>query len=294
MDGTRIIGVTGASGYVGGIVVQALHRSGVQVRELRRDPESAAAQDGQVATFALGDPPAPQALAGLDGLVHCAWDFAASSPDAVDRINVLGSLKLLGAAHAAGVKRLVFISTMSSFPGCRSLYGKAKLKVEERARGLGVEIVRPGLVYGSRAGGMVGALTKVASLPVIPLVGTGSQVLYLVHEDDLGQVVVGFCAGKLTTGSVPLIAAHPEGWTPKAILWLLAEARGRRPVLVPVPWQCEWLGLRMLELMGLKLRVRSDSLISLINQDRSPDFSVGERMGVTFRKFSLDSLGAAH
>jgi hypothetical protein len=48
----------------------------------------------------------------------------------------------------------------------------------------------------------------------------------------------------------------------------------------------EWLGLKSAELVGLRLRVRSDSLISLINQDPSPDFGATRAAGLAFAAFA--------
>jgi hypothetical protein len=58
----------------------------------------------------------------------------------------------------AGVRRLVFISTISAFDGCRSFYGKGKLEVERITHSLGGWVIRPGLLYGEKPGGMLGRL----------------------------------------------------------------------------------------------------------------------------------------
>jgi nucleoside-diphosphate-sugar epimerase len=250
-----------------------------------QDPHAAPA----AFAFELGSEIAPEVLSGVDALVHCAWDFGVSSPGDIHRVNVKGSLRLLEAAKAARVGRQVFISTMSAFPGCRSLYGKAKLEVELSALESGVAVVRPGLVYGSHPGGMVGALRKVVAMPVVPLVGMGNQMLYLVHEDDLSLLVGRLCAGTITAGRKPILAANSQGWTFREILRLLAEARGKHPLFVPVPWQCEWLVLRMLEAVGLRPRLRSDGLIGLVNQEASPDFGETSRLHLSFRPFGPES-----
>ena len=125
-------GVTGASGYVGRVLVEALRRAGHQVIELNRSaagPRSTA----PTRTLVLGRTIDDAVFAGLDVVIHAAYDFSVATSDAIERRNVASTLELFAKARAAGVSRRVFISSMSSFPGCSSLYGKAKMSVEQEA-----------------------------------------------------------------------------------------------------------------------------------------------------------------
>ncbi len=47
-----------------------------------------------------------------------------------------------------------------------------------------------------------------------------------------------------------------------------------------------WLGLKTVESIGLPLGFRSDSLVSLINQNAAPDFSATDRVGLRRRPFA--------
>ena len=279
--------VTGSSGYVGAALVTAFHQAGINVVEFRH---ASAAPGGAVRSFHLAAPLDAQAFAGIDALVHCAWDLKSSTRKEIWRTNVQGSLALFSAAQAAGVRRLVFISSMSAFQGCKSLYGLAKLDVEARAADLGFHIVRPGLVFGPRPGGMLGALAKAINLPVIPLVGSGSHVLYLDHQDDLAALVAMLVTAPCVPVAAPIIAANPQPHTFKSILRTLAAGRGKKPLLIPFPWRLEWAGIKLLESLGLRLRFRSDSLVSLVNQEPNPDFTVARQTGITFRPFAAEAL----
>ncbi|MGI8508465.1 MAG: NAD-dependent epimerase/dehydratase family protein [Gemmatimonadaceae bacterium] len=273
------VAVTGANGYVGSCIARSLESQGLGVRRLQRSGEG-----DFVSHFALGRPIDPAAFDGVSALVHCAYDFNAADWIAIERTNVTGSLDLFDAARSAGVKTIVFISSMSAFEGCRSMYGRAKLEVEQKSAGLGVHSVRPGLVYGEEAGGMIGALSKLLGLPIVtPLVGSGSQVLYLVHEADLGRMIGEVCTGEKRLGGKAAVAANSRPFPFKSILEVLARRDGSKKVFLPVPWQLEWLALKSAELIGLRMRLRSDSLISLINQDPHPDFSQSAQF--SFRDF---------
>src|SRR5262245_18064392 len=128
---------------------------------------------------------------GIDVIVHAVYDFSVTAPTLVHEVNVEGTARLLDAADKAGIGRFIEISTMSAFDGCSSVYGQAKLAIERFVadrRGLSL---RPGLIWGPRPGGMVGTLYKLAgSVPVIPLVGSGNALQYLVRDADVAELIV--------------------------------------------------------------------------------------------------------
>lgn len=176
----RTVGVTGANGYVGSQLRDHFSRQGWTVYSLVREQRWPHPSSDLVIPFSLENGVDPARLRGIDVLVHCAYDFRATRWKEIYRTNVAGSLRLFEAAHEAGVKRIVLISTMSAFEGCASMYGRAKLEIERAAGGGDVAAVRPGLVYGQGAEGMVGALDRFVRVSrVAPIFGGGKQKLYL-------------------------------------------------------------------------------------------------------------------
>ena len=130
--------------------------------------------------------------------MHCAYDFGPRRWEDIAAVNVTGSQKLLEAARKAGVESVVFISTLSAFAGCRSLYGKAKLEIESVAQAMGAYVIRPGLVYSDNPGGMFGRLVRqVRGSRFIPIMWGGEQVQYLLHDEDLGKLVQACLDGRL-------------------------------------------------------------------------------------------------
>ena len=118
--------------------------------------------------------------------MHCAYDFKPLRREEIRAVNVKGSRKLFQAARAADVGKIICISSISAYDGCCSLYGRAKLEIEKIALENGALVIRPGLVYGSGPGGMFGKLTtQVRKSSVIPMIGDGSQIQFLVHNGDL-------------------------------------------------------------------------------------------------------------
>lgn len=278
----KTVALTGASGFVASQLASRFERDGWSVTRFSRSGA------GDV-NFRLGDDVSAEEFRSrnIGALVHCAYDFAPIAWSEIERVNVVGSRKLLDAAASGGVQRIVVLSTISAFPGCRSLYGRAKLEIEAAAQRLGAAVLRPGLVFvdaDSQSGGMFGSLTRSARASVVPLIDSGVHCQYLIHVDDLYRLVSGLAAGELPRPNRPVVAASPRCWPMRELIAQLGRQQGRRPRFVGVPWQVVWLGLKTAELARLRLGYRSDSVISLVNQDPHPDFSALKELGVTARE----------
>jgi len=155
--------VTGAGGFIGGRVVEAMMESGDRepVAGIRRWASAA-----RIGRYAL-DPvhcdvmdrsSVERALDGVESVVHCA----VGKPE----VTVQGTRNVLESALAAGVRRVVHVSTIdvygrgegdfaetAAFERTGRPYGDSKIEAEEICQelveaGLEVTIVRPTIVYG--------------------------------------------------------------------------------------------------------------------------------------------------
>jgi nucleoside-diphosphate-sugar epimerase len=148
-------------------------------------------------------------------------------------------------------------------------------------------LIRPGLVYGERPGGMVGSLNKLVSLPgFVPLVGRGNCSLHTAHADDLALLVVRVISQPSGLEGVPLVAAHEHAYSLREIMTALAAAQHRRARFLPIPASLIDTLLGLAESLGLRPRLRRDSLRSLLNQDPAPNFGPLKELGLNFRPFS--------
>ncbi len=284
-----VCAVTGSNGYVGGCVKNYFAEKGWEVMELVRRPKP----DTLSRQFQLGEDMSGATLAGVKTLVHCAYDFSPLKWEEIQSVNVAGAKRLFEAARGAGVEKIVCISTISAYKGCRSLYGKAKLEIEEIAGDYGALVIRPGLVYGPGPGGMFGKLTQqVQKSSVIPLIGNGSQVQFLVHHGDLCSFIERFAADRTPPLPPLLTAAHPQPWPFKQLLREIACGLGRNVKFVPLPWRAVWLGLKTAERWGWRLNFRSDSLVSLMYQNPAPNFALNADAGLVCRPFRSQSSGS--
>jgi nucleoside-diphosphate-sugar epimerase len=285
---SQTLAVTGANGFVGSCVVSFLRNRGYRVIALRHDLTEPSI-DGTQQPYSLSGPVPIDALRETGGLIHCAHDFGQRSWDDIVRVNVEGSTRLLKAAREAGVRSIVLVSTVSAFEGCQSLYGRSKLKIEQVAQALGATVVRPGLVFGGDAGGALLPLRRlVARSRVVPLVVGGHQQLHLVHREDLCQLLLRAIESGPAASRVPITAASKQAFTLREIMETLAASQGRRVVFAPVSWRLIWACLKFAEVVGLPLRLGSDSLRSLLHPPAH--LRVEEApLGVRLRSFSAES-----
>ncbi len=169
--------VTGATGFLGGVLARKLRERGDEVVALVRSPSRASGLQElrcEMVPGDLGDEAALSAgTAGADAVFHVAAMYKVGVPasmrEEMIEANVRGTERVMDAAASAGVKRIVYVSTVGAFgnthgkvvdemfvrrPGdWLSLYDETKYLahevVKERiAAGAPAIIVMPGGIYG--------------------------------------------------------------------------------------------------------------------------------------------------
>jgi dihydroflavonol-4-reductase len=112
--------VTGATGYLGVELVRALRAQDREVRALARSDAGAARLDGLGADVVRGDVTVPDSLppvfAGVTRVFHLAGVVAHRARDdaRLRTVNVDGARNALAACRAAGVERVVFVSSVAA------------------------------------------------------------------------------------------------------------------------------------------------------------------------------------
>jgi hypothetical protein len=117
-------------------------------------------------------------------------------------------------------------------------------------------------------------LRLVQKLPVVPIIGHGVKCLYPVSATELALIVSQLVEeSPRNARDAIVIAAHPEALSlDDVVREIILSYKLKRRLLMPLPWQPVWLALRMIEYLGLSIGLRSDSVISLMNQDPHPPF----------------------
>jgi uncharacterized protein YbjT (DUF2867 family) len=183
---------TGATGFVGPKVANAIVDAGHEVRVLERKPGSWSKAGIRCQEAVQGDMTDPdslrRAVEGRDVVVHLVA-IRQGRPEQFQRIMVDGTNALIAAAKEAGVKRFVLMSALGTSEQTKDLvpYYGAKWQEEKdlEASGLEYVIFRPSFIFG-RDGGILPTFRKLAKLtPVTPITGSGSQRIQPIWIDDV-------------------------------------------------------------------------------------------------------------
>ena len=200
--------LTGATGYVGSTVLDALLRGSHDVTALVRDPEKAERVSLRGVQPIVGDLSAPESYApaaeGCDAIIHTAFESSKRGSE-VDRqaVDVL-----LGAAirHAAKGQPVSFVYTSGVWvlgdtsgqaaedaavrptPLVEWRPERERLVLDAgRGRTLRTAVVRPGIVYGGGRG-IVADLLKDAANGLVRVIGDGRNHWACVYDRDLADL----------------------------------------------------------------------------------------------------------
>lgn len=268
--------VTGASGFVGRRLTATLVASGRDVRAaLRTSVFSPAFAVGSEAVM-VGDLEATTdwrtALDGVDGVVHLAARVHVMQDTASDplaefrRVNVAGTLNLARQAALAGVRRLVFVSsvkvngegtmpgrpyTADDVPAPLDAYGVSKHEAEvglreiAKATGLEITIIRPVLVYGPGVGANFLAMMRWLYRGVPLPLGAIHNRRSLIAVDNLADLIL-TCLDHPGAANQVFLASDGEDVSTTELLRRTAQALGKPECLLPVPVPLLNLAARLL------------------------------------------------
>ena len=204
--------LTGATGYVGAAVLDALVRAGHDVTALVRNSEKARLVAKRGAHPVIGDLAEPESYRASadaqDGYVHTAFDARSGQGPSIDRVVLETILAAATRPRTAGAqspaKRFVIYTSAAWVLG-RSPEPMAEdapinpvghvswrpdheqLVIEANGERLRTAVVRPGVVYGGGTG-IVADLFKSASNGLVRVVGDGNNHWPLVYDRDLADL----------------------------------------------------------------------------------------------------------
>jgi UDP-glucose 4-epimerase len=210
--------VTGGSGFIGSHVVDKLKARGYEpvIYDLRPSPWHAAGSVDTVLGSITDREALERALHSCDAVAHLAAvadvNDVHASPEDAERVNARGTVTVLEAARRAGVKRIVYASTIWVYSDTESdvvdedtllpppshLYTSTKLAGElycksyQELYGIDYTILRFGIPYGPRAreAAVVPAfVNKAFAGEPLTLSGDGMQSRRFVYVEDLADGV---------------------------------------------------------------------------------------------------------
>jgi uncharacterized protein YbjT (DUF2867 family) len=230
--------LTGATGFIGRAVAQALRQRGHTVvpATRRRPPGGTEHVQADFAAVPSREWWLPR-LAGIDAVVNAIGILREHGGQSFEALHHRAPAELFHACDAAGVHSVLQVSALGADERARTAYHRSKKAADDVLRSLPLRgaIVQPSLVYGP--GGTSAALfNKLAVAPVLPFPAGGRMLVQPVHVHDVVQ------------GIVRLVEAPPEeiatyafaGPQPMALADYLRELRGamgepERQWIVPMP-----------------------------------------------------------
>ena len=252
---TRVVLVTGASGFIGKRLVVSLAQEGWQVRAGARDPENVPDASGieRVAMPDLARPADWSALLeGASHVVHLAGiaHTPGTLPDALyTRVNAESAGELADQARGK-VERLVFVSsvraqagltadhviTEADAPAPTEVYGRSKLEAERLVAASGVPFVvlRPAVLYGPGVKGNIASLATLAKTAMpLPFGGLDNRRSLLALDNFTSAVSL--VLGAKQADSETYLVADAEPIIVAEIVTAMREGLGRAPHLLRVP-----------------------------------------------------------
>lgn len=303
VDCGRVL-VTGAGGFIGARLVEALRRDGIAVSPMFRAPVSV---DGALRANLLDRASLDSACVGIDTVIHCAGYAHAHDVDegtAQQRhhqVNYVGTCNLLDAAARAGVARFIYLSSVKAMgaPGPQCVdelwpappdtpYGRSKRDAEQavlaagRDSGMRVCNLRLAMVYGRDSRGNLERMARgIARGWFPPLPETGGR-RSLIHIEDVVSAVRCVMTDARAAG-MTYIVADAQAWSGAEIYDALRAASGRARVTwrvpVPVLASAGKLGDMLGRLLRRKLPLDSSTVTRLIGAECYSPAAISRDLG---------------
>jgi nucleoside-diphosphate-sugar epimerase len=237
------VALTGATGFIGQVLLKHLAGQGFRIRALYR-PASFSPPDStdtiQWQSGALEDAGSLRALvAGVDTIIHCAGAVRGVTLEQFKRVNTEGVAGLLEAAVHQKVSRFLLISSLAAREPSLSTYASSKRHGEDvllaYQEKIFWSILRPPAVYGP-GDRELRPLLQLIRRGIVPIIGNMDGRFSLLYVDDLAEAVS--CLLKTNSqrgGCFELHDGHPDGYSWRQIAMIAGHLNGKEPRCISIP-----------------------------------------------------------
>jgi len=240
-----LVTVFGGSGFLGGHVVRALAKRGLRLRVAVRNPGRGyrlrmLGDVGQIEVVQanIRNPDSiARALDGAQGCVNLVGVLYEAGRQKFQAVHALGARNVAEAAAAQGVDAFVHVSAIGADSESTAGYARSKAMGEAAVRESLPEavILRPSILFGQEDD-FFNRFAAMATLsPALPLIGGGTCRFQPVFVGDVAAAVAGALTDPGTAGRTYELGG-PGVYTFKALMQLIAQETGRRPILLPIPF----------------------------------------------------------
>lgn len=189
--------LTGATGFVGGYVLQRLLAEGHTVRALVRDQAKAARLPRDNVDYIAGnivsDAGLEEGVRGCDAVIHLVGIIVEKGTNTFEAVHDLGTRNVVGQAKKAGIRKFVQMSALGARADGVSRYQTSKWRGEEAVRGSGIPycILRPSLIFGPGDGFVTQMIEVMRKAPLFrPVPGDGRALYRPIFIADVASCFV--------------------------------------------------------------------------------------------------------
>jgi len=189
--------ITGASGFIGSHLVQALLAQGHDVVAAVRNPKAMITRFPGIQAVPINFSQAHRSedwvdhLNGIDAVINTVGIIREISQQTFQALHTQAPIALFQACKKAGVRQVIQISALGADDQALSQYHLTKRTADDflAKSDLDWTILRPSIVYGPGAHSMA-FFKALAALPYTPLVNQGEQQIQPIHVADLTTAVL--------------------------------------------------------------------------------------------------------
>ncbi len=241
---TKLVAITGATGFIGQAISKQLVNAGYQVRALVRNEACAAGlqQSGvELCAGSLEDLHSlEQLVSGVDAVVHCAGAVRGATADEFDQVNVYGAKHLVDTLNALNQSAaLLVLSSLAAREPQLSFYAASKSKLEimlqDQAKDLRWIALRPPAVYGPGDKELL-PLFRLMAKGIAPVPGSADARFSMVFVEDLADAVLAWLkTDHACNGVYSIDDGKAGGYNWHDVANTVASLCNRRVRLLPIP-----------------------------------------------------------
>ncbi len=236
----KTVAITGATGFVGSHVLSRLIASGYSVRALKRQASiPPILKEALWIAGTLSDTPSLIELCtGADTLIHSAGVIKAKREADFIAGNVKGTENLIAAAKQAGVRSIIYVSSITAREPTLSYYASSKAQAEHLVEASGIDFtnLRLTAVYGPGDSETL-SFFKAAQGLLLPISNPQAK-LSLIHVDDTASAIVAACNNATIGQTIEL--CDGTVLTQRALAEAIATSVAGNPRIFALPRSLAW------------------------------------------------------
>ncbi|MDH5368538.1 MAG: complex I NDUFA9 subunit family protein [Gammaproteobacteria bacterium] len=234
--------ITGATGFVGSHITDALLKKGHEVTVCVRNELAAVKRWAGVKTVPVDYVTDNQVsnwlnrLESIDVVINAVGIIRETGNQTFTGLHTATPIALFKACEEKGVKRVIQVSALGADENCFVSYQKSKKAADDTLRNMTLDwfVLRPSLIYGED-GTSTRFFNFLASFPLLPIIDGGKQLIQPVHIDDLVDVVLACLTSPNTQQTIDVVG--PESFTLAEWLQRLRTKKGKGKLyIIPIPY----------------------------------------------------------